>query len=123
MHEDPSDRQDAAMDDNRMLHLVYGLYALTFVFTVTAIAGVVVAYMQRNKPMSELQQTHIVWQIRTFWISFLAWAVAFIMIFVFGWLGAFVLMLVPGIFFIYRVAKGWYLLYDKRPIDAPEAIL
>lgn len=122
MREDPSAPERTMMDDNRMLHIIYGLYALTFIFTITAIAGVVVAYMQRGKALTSLQETHIVWQIRTFWITLLAWGVAFLMPFVLGWIGAFALVFVPISFFIYRIAKGWYLLTKKRHIDAPEAI-
>ena len=44
----------AAATDNTMLHVVYGLFALSFLIGIAAIAAVIVAYLQRGKPLSDM---------------------------------------------------------------------
>jgi len=60
---------------------VYGLYTASLVIGITAIIGVVIAYIYREE-CNELEATHYRWQIRTFWNAFIGFAFAFVLTFV-----------------------------------------
>ena len=114
----------AAATDNTMLHVIYGLFAVSFLIGVAAIAAVVIAYLQRGKPLSDMQASHIEWQIRTFWWGLLLAVIGFISPFLLG--SVIIGMLVFGVmivWYVYRVAKGWYWLKDGRAIDDPTALI
>ncbi|MEM7042842.1 MAG: hypothetical protein AAF543_08530 [Pseudomonadota bacterium] len=114
----------AAATDNTMLHVVYGLFALSFLIGVAAIVAVVVAYFQRGKPLSDMQASHVEWQIRTFWWGLLFVVIGFILPLILGlWLIIPLFWLAAGAWYIYRVAKGWLWLKDSRPIDDPTALI
>ncbi len=113
--------QGAHTADNRMLHIIYGLYAAAFFLTFTAIFGVILAYLQRGNALSDMQRSHIDWQIMTFWWGLLLVAIAFATPFILGWVAAIGLIFLPVIFFIYRISKGWQRLWHEQPIDNPKA--
>ena len=110
--------------DNTMLHVVYGLFALSFLFGIASVAAVIVAYLQRGKPLTEMQASHLEWQIRTFWLGLLFGIIAFVLPFL---LGSFVVgVLAFGIFvvwYVFRIAQGWLRLKDGRGIDDPRALI
>lgn len=112
---------DAETDSNTMLHVVYGLYALSFLVGIAVFIGVVVAYIKRGKATSSFQDSHLVWQIRTFWIAFFLGVAAIFLSLFLGWFGAVMLVAVASLFFVYRTGKGWYRLLDNRRIEEPEA--
>ena len=62
----PRVRPGQGAPDNTMLHAVYALYAAQFVTGVTALIGVVIAYVKRGEAAGTWQATHYDWQIRTF---------------------------------------------------------
>lgn len=93
--------------------LVYALYALSFIFGITYIAGVIVAYIKRDDARGSYVQSHFSYQIRTFWWSFL-WAIIGIVTFYFV-IGIFILI-ANGIWVIYRLIKGWMRLSEKSEI-------
>ncbi|MEM8950967.1 MAG: hypothetical protein AAGA21_08625 [Pseudomonadota bacterium] len=114
----------AAATDNTMLHVTYGLFAVSFLIGVAAIVAVVLAYLQRGKPLNEMQASHVEWQIRTFWWGLLFAVIGFITPFLLG--SMFVGMLVFGlmlVWYIYRIAKGWLWLKDSRTVDDPTALI
>ena len=107
-----------------MQHVAYGLFALSFLIGVAAIAAVVVAYLQRGRNLSDMQASHVDWQIRTFWWGLLFAAIGFASPFLLG--SIFVGMLVFGlmlVWYVYRVAKGWLWLKNGRTIDDPTALI
>lgn len=93
--------------------LVYGLQAVSLLFGLTLVAGVIVNYLKRSEVAGTWLESHFDWQIRTFWWTML-W----------GMLGLASAIIVVGIFiliataiwFVYRVAKGWTTLNDGKPI-------
>jgi len=120
----PPPMPGTAANDNTMLHVAYGLFALSFLIGVAAIAAVVIAYLQRGKSLSAMQHSHVEWQIRTFWWGLLLTAISFASPFLLGTM--FVGMLVFGlmlVWYIYRVAKGWLRLKDGQAIDDPTAFI
>ena len=114
----------AAATDNTMLHVAYGLFALSFLIGIAAIAAVVIAYLQRAKPLTDMQASHVEWQIRTFWWGLLLAVIGFVSPFLLG--SVLIGMLVFGVmvvWYVFRVAKGWLWLKDGRTIDDPTALL
>jgi uncharacterized membrane protein len=112
-------------------HLVYALHALSlligvttaativgaFVFGVPSIIAVVINYVKRGEARGTFLESHFRWQIRTFWFALL-WCLI-------GGLLFFTLVGIPlavGVFFatgvwaIYRIARGWLALGDRKPM-------
>ena len=110
--------------DNTMLHVVYGLFALSFLFGIASIAAIVVAYLQRGKPLTEMQASHVEWQIRTFWLGLFFGIIAFVLPFL---LGSFVVGVLAfgavAVWYVFRIAQGWLRLKDGRGIDDPRALI
>ena len=54
--------------------VVYILQALSFLWGVTAIVGVIINYVKRDDARGTVYESHFDWQIRTFWWGLL-WAI------------------------------------------------
>jgi len=109
---------DTATDDKlaslKTLNTVtYALYALSLFSGVTAIVAIVLNYIKLDDARGTWMESHFRWQIRTFWGS-VGWFVlgALTWIILIGWL----VLGVAGIWFIYRIAKGWLNLNDGKPM-------
>jgi uncharacterized membrane protein len=117
----------------RLTHVIYALHAASLVIGVAGAATVVGAflfgwpsliavilnYVERGEVRGTWLAAHFRWQIRTFWFGLL-W-VALCGLFVLATLGIGVLVAwIPlglvGLWFIYRIAKGWLRLADRRPM-------
>jgi len=112
-------------------HLVYALHALSlligvvtaativgaFVFGVPSIIAVVINYLKRGEATGTFLESHFRWQIRTFWFALL-WCVIATMLFVtlVGIPLAIIVFLAAGVWAIYRVARGWLALRDRKPM-------
>jgi len=94
--------------------MVYLLQALSFLWGVTAIVGVIVNYVKRDDARGTLYESHFDWQIRTFWWGLL-WGVVGVLLIIALGLG-FVVMFVAWIWAIYRVVKGWLKLSEGKPV-------
>ncbi len=87
------------------VRLVYFLYLVGVVFPLLTLVGLIVAYVNRDKPGGWID-THYTYQIRTFWIGMLYYLIA-------GALTALTLfllsptMLVLMVWFIVRTAVGF----------------
>jgi uncharacterized membrane protein len=116
-------------------HLVYALHTVSlvigafgaatvigaFLFGWPSIIAVIVNYVKRGEARGTWLESHFAWQIRTFWYALL-WAV------VVGVLGALFAIVVVGfaiwavglfalgVWAIYRIARGWLRLKDRRPM-------
>jgi uncharacterized membrane protein len=112
-------------------HLVYALHSLSlligittaatvvgaFVFGVPSIIAVVINYLKRDEAKGTFLESHFRWQIRTFWFSLL-WCViaAFLFITIVGIPLALIVLFAAGIWAIYRIARGWLALRDRKPM-------
>jgi uncharacterized membrane protein len=94
--------------------VVYILQALSFLWGVTAIAGVIVNYVKRDDAKGTVYESHFDWQIRTFWWMLVWGIVGMLLIFAFG-LG-FIVLGVAWLWAIYRVVKGWLKLTEAKPV-------
>ena len=81
---------------------------------VALIAGVVIDYLKRDEVAGTWLESHVRWQISTFWWS-LAWALIGLLTAIL--LVGFVILLVTAAWLIYRIAKGWIALGEKRPVS------
>ena len=93
--------------------VVYALQALSFLWGVTAIIGIVINYVKREDARGTLYESHFEWQIRSFWWGLLWSVVGVILIFVV--VGFFVLF-ATWVWMIYRVVKGWLKLNEGKPV-------
>jgi uncharacterized membrane protein len=112
-------------------HLVYALHALSlligvttaativgaFVFGVPSIIAVVINYVKRGEATGTFLESHFRWQIRTFWFALL-WCMAGGVLFVtfVGIPFALGIFLATGVWVIYRIARGWLALRDRKPM-------
>ena len=112
-------------------HLVYGLHTLSlligimtaativgaFVFGVPSIIAVVINYLKKDEAKGTFLESHFRWQIRTFWFSLL-WCMiaAFLFITIIGIPFAFIVLFAAGAWAIYRIARGWLALRDRKPM-------
>lgn len=94
--------------------VVYVLYALSFLYGITAIAGVVIAYIKRDEVRGTWLESHFAWQIRTFWWG-LAWTAVGVVLALVG--VGFLILFAVWIWAIYRVVKGWLRLNDGREVS------
>lgn len=96
--------------------IVYALYGVGIFIPFAAIAGLVYAYVERGK--DPVLDTHLSFQIRTFWWGLLMLVLAFVLAFVLvGFLvGAFWI-----VWLVVRLLTGFQLAQGNRPITAVEA--
>ena len=116
-------------------HLIYALHAfslLTGILGAATIVGafltgwpsiiaVILNYVKRGAVRGTWLESHFRWQIRTFWFGLLwvSLCLAFIVItlgigIVIAWLP----LVIVGLWFIYRVLRGWLALAERRPMYA-----
>lgn len=112
-------------------HLVYALHALSlligittaativgaFVFGVPSIIAVVINYLKRDGAKGSFLESHFRWQIRTFWFALL-WCLmgAFLFVTFIGIPFAVAVFFAAGVWVIYRIARGWLALRDRKPM-------
>jgi uncharacterized membrane protein len=94
---------------------------LSFVASVPSIIAVIMNYVRRSEVRGTFLDSHFSWQIRTFWFALLwaviIWAVSLpLMLVVIGFGTYFVGLLLLGVWIIYRVARGWFALRDRKPM-------
>ena len=92
--------------------IIYILYLIGIAVGITAIVGVVMAYVNKDTA-PEWLKSHYHFQIRTFWISLLYGIVSAILCFI---LIGFVLMFVVLIWWIVRCVKGLKAIEQRQPI-------
>ena len=114
-------------------HAIYALHAfslLTGILGAATVVGsfltgwpsiiaVILNYVKRSDVRGTWLESHFRWQIRTFWFGLL-W-IALCWLFILATLGIGILiawlpMALVGLWFIYRIGRGWMALNDGRPM-------
>ena len=117
----------------RLTHVIYALHAFSLVTGIVGTATVVGAfltgwpsiiavilnYVKRSEVRGTWLETHFRWQIRTFWFGLL-W-VTLCALFIVATLGiglliAWLPLTLVGLWFIYRIVRGWLRLVDHQPM-------
>jgi len=86
-----------------------------------SIIAVILNYVKRSEVRGTWLESHFRWQIRTFWFGLLwiSWCVLFIVLTLgIGILIAWLPMALVGLWFIYRIVRGWIALNDGRAMYA-----
>ncbi|HBG98788.1 MAG TPA: hypothetical protein DDY29_08715 [Rhodobacteraceae bacterium] len=92
--------------------IVYGLYALGYFVGITALAGVIYAYLERGK--NPEVDSHLTFQIETFWYSLLIFFAGILTAFIVVGLFILLFLLVWG---LTRVISGFVLANDGKPVS------
>jgi uncharacterized membrane protein len=112
----PPETQTQPMVSNTQVALiVYILYFVSYVVGVTAIVGLVIAYVQIGTA-DPMLRSHYQWQIRTFWIGLLYFVIGVVLCFV---LVGILVLLFWFIWTLVRTVKGLLALNENRPIANP----
>jgi len=114
----PTPRQTGFFDPGPSnVQVIYILYLVGFVVGITAIVGLVMAYLNRGKAEGWVE-THYTWAIRTFWIALLGSLVsAILMVVAIG----FLLLLAVAIWVIVRIVIGLQAVSRGEPIKNPQS--
>ena len=119
----------------RWTHLVYALHAfslLTGILGAATVIGafltgwpsliaVILNYVKRSEARGTWLASHFRWQIRTFWFGLLWVSLCLFFVVVtlgIGLLIAWFPLAIVGLWFIYRIVRGWMALRDGRPMYA-----
>jgi uncharacterized membrane protein len=84
-----------------------------------SLIAVILNYVKRGDARGTWLESHFRWQIRTFWFGLLWVSLCLIFIIVTLGLGALIAwipLVGVGLWFIYRVVRGWLALAGRRPM-------
>ncbi len=105
--------EDKTKDSAFMVKVVYFLYLATFLGGMSALAGVIIAYLfKADAP--EYLQSHYKGQIRLFWIGLLLTILAYFLTLI--GIG-FILLFLILVWFMYQAVKGLKLVSDGKPLE------
>lgn len=112
-------------------HVVYALHAFalvvgiagsatvvgSFVGSVPSIVAVILNYLKRGDARGSWLESHYRWQIRTFWLAIGWMALALLLVLtLIGIPLAIAIQIGVSLWLIYRIARGWLRLNDRRPM-------
>jgi uncharacterized membrane protein len=112
-------------------HIVYALHAFaiiagvagaatvvgSFVGSLPSIAAVILNYVKRADARGTWVESHYRWQIRTFWFALLWFLVGWALILtVLGMVVGVPILIALTVWLIYRIARGWLRLIDRKPM-------
>jgi uncharacterized membrane protein len=116
-------------------HAIYALHALSLVTGIVgavslvgafltgwpSLIAVILNYVKRSDVRGSWLASHFRWQIRTFWFGLLWVALCLLFVVVtlgIGLLIAWLPLTIVGLWFVYRIVRGWLRLADRRPMYA-----
>lgn len=118
-----------------LTHVLYGMHAfsalmglLTPAFIVTSflagwpsIIAIIINFIKRDDVRGTWLESHFSWQMRTFWYALL-WVVVMgiLIITLIGIPVAMAVGIVVGIWVLYRIARGWLALMERKPMRLPD---
>ena len=123
---------DALVTWANVVYLLHALSLLTGILGAATVIGaflvgwpsiiaVILNYLKRSDARGTWIESHFRWQIRTFWFGLLWVSLCVIFVVLTLGIGILVAWLPLGIitiWFIYRIARGWLALNDRRPMYA-----
>jgi len=116
-----------------LTHVMYGLHAFSAItglmsaaLVVTAfltgwpsIIAVIMNYVKRSEAAGTFLDSHFSWQLRTFWFALLWVVIGWLMIVtIIGAVIGVPILLGIGIWVLYRIARGWINLANRKPMPA-----
>jgi uncharacterized membrane protein len=110
-------KEEIEMEARNWAIAVWGLYLVSFVTVgITALIGLIIAYVKRPDLRSTPFGSHMTSAIRTFWISLIVGLIGLILSAIL--IGYFVLLLI-GLWSLFRCVRGLIKAVDNKPIDDP----
>ena len=114
-----------------LTHVMYGLHAFSAItglmsaaLVVTAfltgwpsIIAVIMNYVKRSEAAGTFLDSHFSWQLRTFWFALLLVVIGWLLIVtIIGAVIGVPLLLGVGVWVLYRIARGWINLANRKPM-------
>jgi uncharacterized membrane protein len=94
-----------------------GVHFIAPLFGLLGIAALVICYVKRDEAQGSWVASHLRWMIRTFWFSLLWSVIGWILVLtIVGIVIAIPLWLAVSLWILYRVARGYLLFKDSRPV-------
>jgi uncharacterized membrane protein len=123
---------DALVTWTNVIYLLHAFSLLTGILGAATVIGaflvgwpsiiaVILNYLKRSDVRGTWLESHFLWQIRTFWYGLLWVSLCVIFVVLTLGIGILVAWLPLGIitiWFIYRIARGWMALNERRPMYA-----
>jgi uncharacterized membrane protein len=89
----------------------------SFLWSVPSILAVILNYAKRSEAYGTWLESHYRWQIRTFWFAaFWVFGASIMIVTIIGIPIAFMILTATSAWLIYRIARGWLRLRDRRPM-------
>lgn len=112
--------QAAGGFDGNQPTIISLMYISSFVFGITGLVGMILAYSWKDKPQAEWEVSHYQYHIRTFWIWLISFVVgvitSFILIGIFILIAAWIHVLVRGIMSLIKAQA-------HEPMPNPDTLL
>ena len=111
------DTRDEKLYNVTLLDYILHLVCIVFSLGIANVIPLIINYVKRDDARGTIYESHMSWQIRSFW-WFLLWVVAIALpaalltVLTFGLLSF--LFVVPAVWFVYRMIKGMMWLRDGR---------
>ena len=101
--------------------VVWGLYLATFLtFFLTAVIGVIIAYVKRRDAVGTPFESHMTSAIRTFWIFAVGSVIGYLLTLV---LIGYAVLAALALWALFRSLRGLIRALDGKPIDNPRGWL
>ena len=128
----PATREDALLGWTHAIYALHAFSLLTGILGAATVVGafligwpsilaVILNYVKRSEVRGTWLESHFRWQIRTFWFGVLWVSLCGMFIVLTLGIGLLIVwlpLLLVGIWFVYRVVRGWMALRDRRPMYA-----
>lgn len=107
--------QTAGLDQLKQYNLItYILYIAGFFVGITPIIAIIMNYLKRAEMRGTWLESHVNWQIKTFWVTLIAYLVGAVLTTI---LIGFIVLVLAFIWHIYRLVKGLIALNSNQPVS------
>jgi len=96
------------------------LYLASFLFGITGIVGLILAYVWQGETRGTWEESHLRFHIRTFWFGLLGCAIAMVLMLV---LIGFLALLAVGLWVLIRTIIALLAAQKRQPIADPATLL
>jgi uncharacterized membrane protein len=129
-HMDTTSRVESLVSWTQIIYALHALSLVTGILGAATVFGafltgwpsiiaVIMNYIKRSDARGTWLDSHFTWQLRTFWYGLLWVCLCVLFVVVTFGIGIVIAWLPLGlvsIWFIYRVARGWLALRERRPM-------
>ena len=96
------------------MYITYAMFALApLIGGITALIGVILAYIKRDEMRGTVYEDHLYFLIKTFWVSLIGGIIGAVLTVVFI---GFIILALLGVWYIVRVVVGVVKFIDNKPV-------